>query len=518
MVRKTPPHPLSFVQNAGFLACTFTLSAACSPPPPEAHAPQTVPSVSATMATPPPATGSSAATTAPLPSAVSTFIAVSDLPGPCYLFPGENTLLLGREQSDEIKPEGTWGVQLGAVEGDRPDFSRKLHLPGMHLVIDMRGTWPTDVSILAIGDTGRTGIAERWVLDNKGLSRASGDIGFFFVGAANVGPSVVALHAPGFPGGQGKITTVRGPSVSYKLTPGDPKACEWQKTALMSEAFGTAGDGTLLSYGATCDGAKAVESWASPGSPPVIATLPKNDLERPRDAYFHSSRILTGPGKQAWILHGGIHHYDGSAWKTIEPPVPGESVLTGALSPDGTLWLISASHVVWAYKDGAFRKEPLPDDAEAQYIAATADGTVWISTASALLRTRRPGDGNGVKVDAKKQPPPKRRPFISPGTPSCTSNIVVLYGFTKVTPDDYDFPLTRKALRGHKEYSKTRFVVTKDNNQKYFTAMVPDYETGKKLVALIEKQVQGSKPQLVCAEPEVIREVKLDLATGEVIK
>jgi hypothetical protein len=95
---------------------------------------------------------------------------------------------------------------------------------------------------------------------------------------------------------------------------------------------------------------------------------------------------------------------------------------------------------------------------------------------------------------------------------------VLLYGFTKMTPDDYDFPLTRKAVKGHPEFAGVRFVVTKDGGQKYFTAQVPSFEMGKKLVALIEKEVQGSKPQILCAEPEVVREVKIDLRTGEVVK
>jgi hypothetical protein len=94
----------------------------------------------------------------------------------------------------------------------------------------------------------------------------------------------------------------------------------------------------------------------------------------------------------------------------------------------------------------------------------------------------------------------------------------VLYGFTKVTPDDYDFPLTRKALKGQTHFEKARFVVAKDGGQKFFTAIVPDVAMGRKLVARIEKEVQGSKPQLVCAEPEIVREVKLDLKTGEVLK
>lgn len=36
--------------------------------------------------------------------------------------------------------------------------------------------------------------------------------------------------------------------------------------------------------------------------------------------------------------------------------------------------------------------------------------------------------------------------------------------------------------------------------------------------AKIKTDVQGSTPQIVCAEPEVVRDLKLDPKTGEVAK
>ena len=96
--------------------------------------------------------------------------------------------------------------------------------------------------------------------------------------------------------------------------------------------------------------------------------------------------------------------------------------------------------------------------------------------------------------------------------------MVVLYGFTKVTPDDYDFPLTRKALKGHREFEGTRFVVAKDGGERFFSALVPNVKAGTAMVSLIEKQVKGAKPQLLCASPEIVRELQLDLNTGEVVK
>ncbi|NUO48667.1 MAG: hypothetical protein HOV80_07410, partial [Polyangiaceae bacterium] len=163
-------------------------------------------------------------------------------------------------------------------------------------------------------------------------------------------------------------------------------------------------------------------------------------------------------------------------------------------------------------------------------VATDGEGTVWVSAGTTLFRTPKKAGEKSVAVTAPKtNAAPSgggsagssgQKFFKSPrqAGPLCPSNLVVLYGFTKVTPDDYDFPLTRKALKGHTEYEKSRFVVAKDGGQKFFSAIVPDVKSGRKLVELIEKEVKGSKPQLVCAEPEIVREVKIDLKSGDVIK
>ncbi|WP_437333461.1 hypothetical protein [Sorangium sp. So ce394] len=124
-------------------------------------------------------------------------------------------------------------------------------------------------------------------------------------------------------------------------------------------------------------------------------------------------------------------------------------------------------------------------------------------------------------IQLQKGPPPKpkpSRPFPEPGGPTCPQNLVVLYTFSKTAPDDYDFPLTRKALKGRTEFSPARFVVTRDMGQRFFAAFVPSWDLAKELEARIKTDVQGSTPQIVCAEPEVVRELKLDLKTGEVVR
>jgi hypothetical protein len=90
---------------------------------------------------------------------------------------------------------------------------------------------------------------------------------------------------------------------------------------------------------------------------------------------------------------------------------------------------------------------------------------------------------------------------------------VILYTISTTAAPDYDFPATRKALKGHTELAGTEFLVTTSYQ---FGAIVPDQDLGKKLVAVVKAEVKGSKPQLVCMRPNIGRRFAFDLATGEV--
>jgi hypothetical protein len=143
------------------------------------------------------------------------------------------------------------------------------------------------------------------------------------------------------------------------------------------------------------------------------------------------------------------------------------------------------------------------------------NGKILVAAANLLL-----GQGEGkvdwanVRVDRDDK---KRVTRARPASPDCKTNVVVLYGFTKVTPDDYDFPLTRKALKGKKQFADVKFAVTREAGQKFFVGLTDSFTRGRALADVIRKDVQGSSPQVVCAEPELVRELKIDLATGDVV-
>jgi hypothetical protein len=79
---------------------------------------------------------------------------------------------------------------------------------------------------------------------------------------------------------------------------------------------------------------------------------------------------------------------------------------------------------------------------------------------------------------------------------------------------EYDFPLTRKALKGHTELAGMALVLTEHFQ---VGAIVPSIEMGEKVAAVIRDNVKGQKPQIVCMAPRVRAEVPVDLATGELM-
>jgi hypothetical protein len=127
-----------------------------------------------------------------------------------------------------------------------------------------------------------------------------------------------------------------------------------------------------------------------------------------------------------------------------------------------------------------------------------------------------PAETTALVAPPKTTAPVTAKPSFAsnPPGPKCKNNLVVLYGFTKVTPDDYDFPLTRKAVKGHRELSGVRFVVAEESGKKYLVGRAKSFDQAAKLARVIEKGVQGSKPQILCAQPKELRELAIDLETG----
>lgn len=498
----------------------------------------------------------SEAPTSSAEEAPSPFVAVAELPYSVRLFAVDGALVAIAEEwspIDEQTLEGG-GMAMGVIEGNRFVEKPSMRFP-MSMwpqVVDIRGSWPSGVDLLAVGTTGRTGIAEHWSLTTEGTWKAKRSrSGSFPAGFADVNGSLLLVESPAMGPGSFKpeLRVVRGPALVRTQAPIDAACAKsfaaegapafWiPKTKLMPEGLGATRAGTMLAVGGTaCSDAASVEVW-----PPSSATSRIVPLPGEKKPWAADAGVVRGSGADdAWILYGQVTYYDGSEIRTT-PPLPSGFARYAAPAADGGVFVVTGEERAY---DAALQKvvvktpailfqlnaartawaEVPLGGASPRGIVAVVGGAVWLSAGTTLYRSRAAATEKSIALSGGLAPGAKtaavgalRRKLPRPAGPLCPQNLVILYGFTKVTPDDYDFPLTRKAVKGHTELSKVRFVVAKDGGQKFFSAIVPDVGTGKKLVELIERGVAGSKPQLLCADPEILRELPIDLATGEVAK
>lgn len=309
-----------------------------------------------------------------------------------------------------------------------------------------------------------------------------------------------------------------------------------QSVAVMPSGFGPTKEGDLLSIGTTCSDRPAVEVWAAGAKTGSVHALTGDAVELGEIA-----AVVPASDKGAYILaSSAVLRWDGAALTRLPLPAAATNAEALAVGPDGALWV--------ATREGLFHQTGAAWDSVALPVAgwvtslATTEGQLYAVVGRSLLRLgAKPGDppiftpgavpAGGAPITRTMSPPPPaptpqgdataapRKPRLpGPGSAKCAHNVVLLYAFTKVTPDDYDFPLTRKAVKGHTELAGIEFAVVKENGRKFFSGLAPSFDAAKKLQALIAKEVKDSSPQIFCAEPEVVRTLAIDLRTGEVSK
>lgn len=219
-------------------------------------------------------------------------------------------------------------------------------------------------------------------------------------------------------------------------------------------------------------------------------------------------------------------------WSVSELPAPIEGL---SRAPDGAWWVILKDGRVArrGAGDASFEVRVFPTRKDGRHYSARtmqwlASGETLIEASiaeehgdavrgSALLREKREGS---AAPRIEKIPEPKLRVGTTrPLGPGCKEPLAVLFAMSKIAPDDYDFPATRKALKGQLRFRGTELLVGRDAGRRYLVAKPPSIAIGRELVALIEKQVPSSRPQLVCGRPAaIVRPFRLDLGTGELVK
>ena len=227
-----------------------------------------------------------------------------------------------------------------------------------------------------------------------------------------------------------------------------------------------------------------------------------------------------GPSEVVVPTKGGLAHYNGKAWKRIA--VPSSDKVVGLAFHQGKLWMATARGL-WRRQDTSWQAIALPGSTEVSQLRATQQA-LWL-----LMHDRKTKDLSLYSSEAPKQavqvlkmPAHDTTQFATTSLslpkvarPGCNSIFALFYGITKYAAPGYDFPLTRKALRGHTEFKKARFVKTLEGKQQYFGAFVPNLRLARKLTALVSKKVKNSTPQLLCHKPKVLAELDFELATGK---
>lgn len=101
-----------------------------------------------------------------------------------------------------------------------------------------------------------------------------------------------------------------------------------------------------------------------------------------------------------------------------------------------------------------------------------AQGELWATAGGVLWHSEKPAEALNTLVYEQGQ---EQRGTVSiprAANWACNDIFVLMYGMTKVTPKNYDYPLTRKALKGHTEFADAEFAETVDGGRHYFGAFV----------------------------------------------
>jgi hypothetical protein len=541
----------SIIAGSGLIALVLPLlAAACSgaAPPPRASTDESPPAATGKTAARPPGAPGQPSKTGGAQESPFHVIAQTRYPLGFTAVPG-GLLVQGGPILTEIKDDRL-------VRDER--YTKGLPLFGG--VVDIMGKWPDSARMTYIASNGRIGWGELYDWTGAGWKQ----VGFKLPnGWVYAGTSLWS---------QGRYLTILlqgllyppGPAIKFKVLSGTPAGPLPELTKAVGNkdrdcftavdpaaAFLARPEGHVFLYGMSCPDEQAIVEWWAPGS--TASQVQKLPIKIARSSVAHFTArsptdiyLSAGSRRTAVTVDERpvLVHFNGTTWSEIEAPPTRHAIISStALTKDGTLWAVTLTPwinvndkpedqagEVWKRSPaGAWERVPLPAsfpapiDPKLSQRGATSvhvdeSDDVWVAAEGSVLRTRPPKQAPElVEWEWSQQ---FAASFQAPraATPDCESIFALFYAFTKVTPEDYDFPLTRKALKGQTQFSKARFVVTRENGQKYFGAFVPDFALGKKMVERIRKEVEGSAPQLLCAKPEVVRDLPLDLRTGEVAR
>ena len=319
-------------------------------------------------------------------------------------------------------------------------------------------------------------------------------------------------------------------------------------------------------------GPLGVERWKAGETKAEVTMLPGAEVMTAGQNAFS----VDGEPNDTWVgalvgadTHQYLAHFDGSKWTEVTPPSKAHKF--SFFRVKGAAYVASAEATL-RWENNAWKQVagPISDTDLPSWFEVRADGTIWSGAGPKLYRLPvgakefeevalpavdgKPLVAQGAKPiwlprgemvmlaqgaddaatfvlsDTAKYPtfvapPPPPLDLklsisdVKPAGPGCTTPFAILYGITKYAGPNFDFPATRKALKGKTEFGSVQFAETKDGEQRFLVGRVTTVDQGRKLVKAITDGVKGSKPQLLCGDPpETVREVKFDLVNGVMLK
>ena len=529
-------------------ACALWL-AACGTAPAPARPPQAgqAPPASDVARAPIPAVPANT------PEPTSPFNVIGELPADLSLFgAGERGFLISQA-----------GVELQLV-GDEivqdPLLKRGLPVTVSYMlsVDGVGGRYPDAFWLSTSEPRGRTGFSALWRWDGKNWRRTASlsDTHYIMGILPWVGGRMLALEQSSLAFDASFIVLSGDTRVALPQFTKNKKSKEefgYCRTRLKPEQWATLPAGDVIALGQHCDPDRdyqdlAVERWAPGAKTSTIDIMP--GIHEPGDlpsfrftptglAAISPSDVFVAASKSTWDKGTPTKkspyfaHFDGKTWQALPSPIPG-GVHSLWSEPGGVIFASNEQSELWSRSvNGQWSPVMWPasltEQGELKLVGfwprAAGDDWAVVEVVSAkrgaigyLLHTR-PAVNGVPTLEAMSR---KERSLRRPGPPVdwCETRFVLLYTLARKAPADYDYPATRKALKGHTELAVegVHFVEFEREGRRYFGARVPDFDLGEKLAKLVKDQVPGSTPELVCLDPLESRILDIDLKTGELRK
>jgi hypothetical protein len=212
-------------------------------------------------------------------------------------------------------------------------------------------------------------------------------------------------------------------------------------------------------------------------------------------------------GGRAWLFGDGpLLRFTGRDFESIA--VPGGKTASVAATPEGEIRVVTPAGVFAFGADEAWHAVPIPpfpSGAQIESLDRRAMG--WL----AWLRFEEYGHEQ-LLVDGLRGPPlviedpgaiVSPVAYVTPLDASCVEPFAMLYKVSRTAPRDYGYPATRAALAGQADLAGARFSEVEAFRDRYLIARFKgkrQRELLARLVARVRDKVQGSKPQLLCAD------------------